>query len=180
MTTLKDSAERAGSIASEKLHVAGDKVRDTAEAAKTAASEAIEKARDKTGAAIEQVKDKATSAYGTARERATSATRRTSDGIDANPVAAIAAGLAIGAAIAALLPRTERETKLLGPVGARVNGLAKTAAEAAKDAGKLKLAELGLDGESMRQQVSKLLDGAIEAAGTAGGAAAESVRARKG
>lgn len=100
--------------------------------ARTKASEAYRTARERTG-----------SAYSSARNRASSATQRTSDAISANPVAAVVGGLAVGAAIAALLPKTQREVQALGATGARLTDKAREAAKSATDAGREKLDELG-------------------------------------
>jgi hypothetical protein len=67
---------------------------------------------------------------------ADSAKSTTSDGIDKNPLAIVLGGLAIGAIVGALLPRTERETKVLGKAGKKLNKKARKMAEAAKAAGK--------------------------------------------
>ena len=56
-------------------------------------------------------------------------------------------GGALGAILAAILPRTEAETRALRPVGNKLAGTAKAAAEAAKEAGTSRLAELGLTRE---------------------------------
>src|SRR5687768_9366690 len=75
-----------------------------------AARQAFESARERTAAAYATARERAGSAYETAG-------RRTGEGIDSNPVAAVVGGLAIGAIVAALLPRTSREEELLGGVG---------------------------------------------------------------
>ncbi len=50
------------------------------------------------------------------------------EGIDDAPLIALAGGLAAGALIAALLPRTDAETRALRPVGKRIRGTARDAA----------------------------------------------------
>src|SRR5688572_4118714 len=70
-----------------------------------AARQAFESARERTAAAYATARERAGSAYETAG-------RKTSQGIDSNPVAAVVGGLAIGALVAALLPRTSREDEL--------------------------------------------------------------------
>src|SRR5918998_1177742 len=79
-----------------------------------AARQAFESARERTAAAYATARERAGSAYETAG-------RRTSEGIDSNPVAAVVGGLAIGAIVAALLPRTSREDEYLGTVGRKIN-----------------------------------------------------------
>src|SRR5687768_8795761 len=102
-----------------------------------AARQAFESARERTAAAYATARERAGSAYETAG-------RKTSQGIDSNPVAAVVGGLAIGAIVAALLPRTSREEELLGGVGRKLTDTARDAANAAKEAGRGQLDELGL------------------------------------
>ena len=79
------------------------------------------------------------------------------------------AGLALGAIAAAFLPRTEKEKQLLGPVGAKVTSRARTAVQAAREAGQNKLGELGINKEAIGGAVKNL---ATSAAGAAKQAAA--------
>jgi hypothetical protein len=109
----------------------------------------------------------------TAKSTATDAVRRTAEGIEANPLAVLVGGIALGVLAGAVIPRTEQEGKLLGPVGKRINDTAAGAAQAARDAGKAELDSLGLNKEAARDQVSKLLDGVVKALSSAGAAAAK-------
>jgi hypothetical protein len=59
------------------------------------------------------------------------------------PLVALAGGLAVGAVIGALLPRTNRERELLSGVGERVADGARGAVETAREATVAKVAELG-------------------------------------
>ena len=61
-------------------------------------------------------RQRAIDAYGSTRERVSGAGRRAGDALEEAPLVALAAGLAAGAAIAALLPRTRTENRLLKPV----------------------------------------------------------------
>jgi len=79
----------------------------------------------------------------------------------------------------AVVPRTEQEGKLLGPIGKRINDTASGAAQAARDAGKAELDSLGLNKEAARDQVGKLLDGVAKAISTAGAAAAAKTSSAK-
>jgi len=85
------------------------------------------------------------------------------------PSTAIAA--AIGLAAGALLPKTKRETELLGSVGKRLTGVAAGAAEAARDAAKAELGSLPLSKDAAKAQVSKLIDQVAKAVSSAGEAA---------
>ncbi len=118
------------------------------------------------------VKSTAEKALSTTRDTAREAARRTAEGIEANPLAVLVGGVALGVLAGAVLPRTDQESKLLGPVGKRLTDTASGAAQAARDAGKAELDSLGLNKEAARDQVGKLLDGVIKAISTAGAAAA--------
>ena len=83
MTKKIDQAEPAN-----RFREAGSVIRDKAEAARDAAGDA----------------------YGSARESLAAAGEKAASGIDANPMIALAGGLALGAIAGVLLPRTRRET----------------------------------------------------------------------
>jgi hypothetical protein len=117
-------------------------------------------------------KSVAEKALDTGKGAAREAVRRTAEGIEANPLAVLVGGVAIGVLAGTLVPRTEQEGKLLGPIGKRINDTASGAAQAARDAGKAELDSLGLNKEAARDQVGKLLDGVAKAISTAGAAAA--------
>jgi hypothetical protein len=89
---------------------------------------------------------------------------------------ALGGGLALGALIAALLPKTEAEEKLMGPLGGRITDGARAAASAAKDAGRERLSELNITREAGKGVVQSVLDGIGEAARTGGQAAIGAVR----
>ena len=80
-------------------------------------------------------RQRAIDTYGSARDSVAGAGRRATEGIEDAPLIALAGGLAAGALIAALLPRTDAETRALRPVGQRIRGTARNAAQAAKEAG---------------------------------------------
>jgi hypothetical protein len=121
-----------------------------------AARQAFETARDRTAAAYAAARERAGSAY-------ESAGRRAGDSVDSYPVAALAGGLALGALVAALLPRTRREDELLGDVGRRINEGARDAAQAAKEAGRGQLDELGLSREGLQGKLNEFTDRAVGA-----------------
>ena len=119
--------------------------------------------------ATPSARERAIEAYDNARER-------TRDQVDGSPLLALGGGLALGALIAALLPKTRTEERLLGDVGGRITDTARTAAEAAKEAGREKLAELNITRDAGRGAVQSLVDGITEAAKTSGQAAVGAVR----
>lgn len=125
---------------------ATDRVRETASAAGTRASEAYAVARERTR-----------SAYGAARDRASSAYDSTREEIDRNPAAALVGGLALGAILAAVLPKTRQEAQLLGDWGKKLNDRARSAASSAKEAGIGKLDELGVN--TVKEKLASLAGG---------------------
>jgi hypothetical protein len=130
--------------------------------------------------AFESAREKTAAAYATARERAgtvyETAGRKTSQGIDSNPVAAVVGGLAVGAIVAALLPRTSREEELLGGIGRKITDTARDAANAAKEAGRGQLDELGLSRDGIQSKLNQFTDRAVGAVKTSAGAAADATR----
>lgn len=81
--------------------------------------------------------------------------RTPADAIDEAPLIALAAGVAAGALIAALLPVTRQERKLVKPVGDRVSSAARGAADAARRVGSDKLRELGLTRDAVAEKVTE-------------------------
>ena len=114
-------------------------------------------------------RQRAIEAYGNARDRA-------GDALDEAPLIALAGGLAAGALIAALLPRTRTEERLVRPYADRARETAKSAAQAAKEAGRGRLSELGLTPDKGKDAVRSIIDGAREAARASAQAAAGTVR----
>ena len=142
----------------------------------------IDTARDKAAHAYEAARDRATDAVEASREKAQQAARQAAETMESNPVGVLVGGLALGALVAAIIPRGEREKKLLAPVGKGV-GLAATAAiAAAKEAGRGELEARGLTASAAKSQVRGLLGDMVKAATTAGNAAvkagSEQVRKR--
>ena len=131
------------------------------------------------GGFSQDVRQRAIEAYDNARGSAAQAGRTATDAIGDAPLIALAGGLAAGALIAALLPRTEGESKLLRPVGDKLTGKARAAADAAKEAGTARLEELGLTRTKAEETLRSIFDGASDAARTSAQAAAEAVRAKE-
>ena len=122
------------------------------------------------------VRQRAIDAYDGARQSVAGAGRRASDGIDEAPLIALAGGFAVGALIAALLPKTETEADLLRPMSKKVTASARSAAQAARDAGSDRLRELGLTPDAGRDALRKVFDGVSDAARTSAEAAKGAVR----
>ena len=148
-----------------------------AETSGTAADTATDTGTDRDGFTA-QARRRAIDAFGSARDGVSTARQRTSDQLGEAPLVALAGGLAAGALIAALLPRTERETRALRPVGKRVTETAKAAVSAAKDAGSQRLSELGLTPERGSETLRSIFEGATDAAKTSAQAALSAARAK--
>jgi hypothetical protein len=118
------------------------------------------------------LRERAIEAYDNTLDRATAASARAGE----MPLLALAGGVVLGAVLAALLPRTRTEDKLLGKFGGQITGGARAAADAAKEAGRGKLAELNITRDAGTSAVQSLVDGLREAAKTSGEAALNVVR----
>lgn len=114
-------------------------------------------------------RQRAIEAYEGARDRA-------SDTLGQAPLLALAGGIAAGALIAALLPRTEAEVRAVRPTARRVKNSARAALDAAKDKGTQRLDELGLTRGKAEETVRNLLEGVADAAKASANAALEAVR----
>ena len=135
-------------------------------------------ARQQNNSSTPGARERAIEAYDSARERAAEAGARAREGLREAPLLTLGGGLAIGALLAALLPKTQAEKKLLGPVGGRITDTARNAAEAAKEAGREKLAELNITRDAGASAVQSLIDGIGEAARTSGKAALDAARSK--
>lgn len=136
-------ANGRSNAAAEKLREASAKLRETAGTARTKASDAYATARERAGTTIEQ-----------------------------SPLAAVVGGLALGALVGALLPRTRTEGEYLGSVGNRITDAARKARETATESGRGKLEELGINRDAARDKVSELIDRAVAAVSSAAGSGA--------
>jgi hypothetical protein len=116
-------------------------------------------------------RQRAIEAYEGARERA-------SDTLGEAPLLALAGGLAAGALIAALLPRTDAEVRAVGPTARRVKDTAKVALNAAKDTGSQRLDELGISREKGEETIRSLLQGVTDAAKASAEAGLDAARNR--
>jgi len=114
-------------------------------------------------------RQRAIEAYDSTRERV-------SDTLSEAPLLALAGGIAAGALIAALLPRTKAETRAVAPTARRVKQSARAAYEAAKDTGSQKLGELGLSRDRAEETIRSLLSDVTQAAKDSGQAALDAAR----
>jgi hypothetical protein len=114
-------------------------------------------------------RERAIEAYDNAREKAV-------DTLGEAPLIALAGGIAAGALIAALLPRTRTEAQLVRPTAKRIRQSAQAAYRAAKDTGGERLNELGLTREKGEQTIQSLFQGLTDAAKASGKAAVDAAR----
>ncbi|MBC7986063.1 MAG: hypothetical protein H7X93_05250 [Sphingomonadaceae bacterium] len=126
--------------------------------------------------AYESALDRTTRIYTGARDTAATARRATAEGVQNNPLGAIFGGIALGALIGSLLPRTRRESELVGPYARDLKDRARDAAEAARLAGMEKLDELGFNKDRATETVQQLVSTAKSAATEAGNAAVQTAR----
>jgi len=121
-------------------------------------------------------RQRAIEAYGNARDRVGNAGRRAGETLEEAPLIVLAAGLAAGAAIAALLPRSRTEDRMLRPVTDRARETARNAVQAAKGAGQDRLDELGLTRQKGSDAIRSIIEGASDAAKASAQAALGTVR----
>ena len=114
--------------------------------------------RGRAAEALETARERTASAYEAARGRASDMTRQASDQLSVYPVGAVVGGFLVGALLAAFLPRTDREDKLLGGTGRRLTGAAKDAAQRGLDAGKEQIEQIRA---KTAQKVGEAVGGAV-------------------
>ena len=105
----------------------------------------------------------------TARENLDDVTARTVEIIEENPLAVLAGGLAVGAIVAALIPKSRREMRLLAPVGRQITDRAKGAVDTAKESAKEQLGlSSGGSGDGHGAGTNPLVQSVLAALATAG------------
>ncbi len=136
------------------------------------------KGKVKAGDAVKTSKDTVSKAATVTKSTAKTAAKKTADGVERNPLAAVLGGLAIGAIAAALIPRTKREDKAMGKIGKSVRTTASNATSAARKNAKDTLDNLGVNSDAARSQVRDLASKIGQAVTSAGTAAADTVKKR--
>jgi len=114
--------------------------------------------RGRAADALEAARERTVSAYEAARSRASNVTRQANDQLSIYPVGAVIGGFAIGALLAAVLPRTPGEDRLLGKTGKKIAGAAKDAAQRGLDAGKEQIGQIR---ERAAQRVGEAVGDAV-------------------
>lgn len=92
------------------------------------------------------------------------ATGSRSEGLEQNPLALVAGGVALGVVIGALIPRLQKEKELLAPVGKRIAEGATAAAAAAREAGKAEIDAILPQRDAAKEQIGKIIGSALTAA----------------
>lgn len=146
-------------------------VRAKTDTARQSVSQAYSSAREKASSAYGAAREKTSAAYGTARTRAGETRDRAAVALDENPFAALVGGLALGALVGALLPRSRKEAELLSGVGEKINETGRRVADAARDATKETIDSYGLGGDFALNKVSSFFESATKAASSIGSAA---------
>ncbi|MEO7601648.1 MAG: hypothetical protein ABIS39_00065 [Sphingomicrobium sp.] len=123
-------------------------------------------------------RERAIEAYENARDNLTDGGRKARETLGDAPLIVLAGGIAAGALIAALLPRTDRETDLVRPTAKRVKDTAKAAFEAARETGSSKLQEVGISRDKGKATLQSLIEGVADAAKASAGAAYDAARAK--
>src|SRR5207253_8666933 len=98
--------------------------------------------RGKTASALAAARERTATAYDAARSRATDATRKANEQLSIYPLSAVVGGFVLGALVGAMLPRTEREDRLMGKAGRKVAGTARDAVQRGLDAGREQIDQL--------------------------------------
>ncbi len=91
-------------------------------------------------------------------------TKDRAEGIEKNPLALVAGGVALGVVIGALIPRLQKEKELLAPVGKRIAEGATAAAAAAREAGKVEIDAILPPRDAAKDQIGKIIGSAFTAA----------------
>ena len=126
-----------------------------------------------------RTEDETMSARQRAIEAYENAGRRAKDSLGEAPFIALAGGIAAGALIAALLPRTQSEARLVRPTARRVKDSARAAYKAARETGEQQLGELGLSREKGEETIRSLFKGVADAAKASAEAALDSARTKR-
>ena len=128
--------------------------------------------RDRASQAAGHARESASKAYADGKQRAKDATHRAEEGLEGNPLSVLLGGVAVGLLAGSLIPRTDREKEVLGPIGKRLAEGATAAFLAARDAGKEELEALTPDKDQAKSKASNAFSHVVDAATKAGKSAA--------
>lgn len=139
--------ERAGQV-KDKVAEGTRAMRDRASAAGQAAGEKLGEMRERATAATQSAKERISALGSSARDQVDRAKSSARYMMQEQPLALAAVGVAIGAVLAAMAPRTRQEDELMGETSDRLK-------EQAKDTGKEKLEQATQAGKEKIEQVAQ-------------------------
>ncbi len=172
MNKLTDNIDKARAASRERLESA----REIATESSVVAREKMSESKARAAALLGEGREKAAERVAATKDVAKKAVAKSEETITNSPLAIVAGGAALGVLIGALLPKSKAEGKYVGGAGRKINETAKTAYQAAKDASRDQISELGLTNDNMREQFKDMFGKAIEAAKTAMAAAQDAVK----
>lgn len=140
----------------------------TVPTATTTTSGTIDSIKDKAATAAHATSDAAHDAAKRASDAAHDAAVRAQDTIETHPLAVLAGGLALGAVVGALLPRTAQESKTLAPLGKKLAAAATAAAATARDVGKEQLTAALPSKDGAKEQLRSVFSNVVQAATDSG------------
>ena len=156
------------------------RVRNRASGARSTVSDRAHNAREATSEKLQTARERTSEYAERARMRASEARQRAAQGYEANPLTGALIGVAAGALIGLLLPRTRREDELLGETRDRLADAARSAARAAADTARQQLDEKGLNVDTAKARLAEVGQQAKDVARNAAKTAASEAKTRAG
>ncbi len=172
MNKLTDNIDKARAASRERLETAKEKATETSAMAREKMSESKARA----AALLGDGREKAAESVAATKDAAKKAIAKSEETVSNSPLAIVAGGAALGILIGMLLPKSQAEGKYVGGAGRKINETAKTAYQAAKEASRDQIGQLGFSNDNLREQFKDLFSKAIEAAKTAMVAAQDAVK----
>lgn len=156
------------------------RVRTRASDTRSTVSDRAHLARERTSEKLQSARERTSEYAERARMRASEARQRAAQGYEANPLTGALIGVAAGALIGLLLPRTRRENEMLGETRDRLADAARSAARAAADTAKRQLDEKGLNADTAKAKLAEVGQQAKDVARNAAKTAASEAKTRVG
>jgi ElaB/YqjD/DUF883 family membrane-anchored ribosome-binding protein len=172
MSKLTDNIDKARAVSRERFETA----KEIASESSIVAREKMSESKARAAALLGEGREKAAVQVAASRTAAKKAVAKSEETIANSPLTIVAAGAALGVLIGALLPKSKTEGKYVSGAGRKINETAKTAYQAAKDASRDQISEMGLSNDNMRDQFKDMFGKAIGAAKTAISAAQSAVK----
>jgi ElaB/YqjD/DUF883 family membrane-anchored ribosome-binding protein len=142
---LGDAADSTKEKISDLASTASDKVSELSSTASEKISGLSTAASEKLSGLGTAASEKMSGLKSTASEKISDLGSTTSGQIDGSPLIALGAGVALGAVLAAILPASQREKDLFGPLGGKITDAGSDVVDRARDLGKQKFDELAGD-----------------------------------